>query len=274
MQTNHNRRYRDKDRSSSPADNPNAVTATPTFKAFEEKKQISVKAVPKAVSGVASATKTVGAKKIDMGAASNYGKGLGINSPTHRNTHNEDLFGSDSNVNTTTITKSKSDIDNIFSENNDDFNPRAGESSTTADFGDFESAFGANNSRTTTAQTAPIAIESNDFADFSSAFAGPAKPAPASLEDDSFLFNAKPAQFSQPIATTTPINPTSNLLNADLFGNSVITNAFASPTSPTAGNNKDLLSDFGDLTLNSMPQGNSLMLFCINFSLYLFICMF
>lgn len=194
----------------------------------------------------ASAVATKAAKKIDMGAALNYGKStdLGINSPTHKNTHNEDLFSSKPVVSTT---KSNNDIiEDIFSsaaaapslpsassDLADDFNPRAEESN--ADFGDFESAFGA----TQTASVIPITpVEpSTEFADFSSAFLAQ-QPAQVTRSDD-FVFNTQPA----------PAKPLPNLLeSADLFGNSVITNAFASPTT----GNKDLLSDFGDMSLNSI----------------------
>jgi hypothetical protein len=116
------RRYRDKERSRTPTDG-NVVTTGPTFKS-DDKKSISVKAP--AVKPVATIPAPKIVKKIDMGAASNYGKSsLGINSPTHRNTHNEDLFGS-INVEVS----SKNVIEDIFNEAND-FNPRADEILTT-----------------------------------------------------------------------------------------------------------------------------------------------
>lgn len=199
-----------------------------------------------------------------MGAASNYGKNsdLGINSPTHRNTHNEDLFGT-SDV---SATKTKSIIEDIFNDANDDFDPRAEESTqpkVSADFGDFESAFGNQPQAsiiTSTIVTAKPVVDS-DFADFSSAFdasqtSQQSTTAAIPLDNDNFLFSSSP----QPqIATIMPqtSSTNNNLLSADLFGNSVITSAF---TTSQASSNKDLLSDFGDLTLNPSTQGEFCML--------------
>lgn len=204
------------------------VTSAPTFKNDDLKKTISVKNTVKPVS---SASVSRAPKKIDMGAAFNYGKSsdLGINSPTHRNTHNEDLFGEEPSVVKTTAVKSNNDIiEDIFSSAStaqiDDFDPRSGESA--ADFGDFASAFGSS-------QPVPPSTTqgSNEFADFSTAFADP---------NSSFT----PASF-----TSAPPQTSINLLDgADLFGNNVITSSFASPTG--GSHEKDLLSDFGDLTLN------------------------
>lgn len=249
------RRYRDKERSSSPNAPDSVVTSAPTFKS-DDKKPISVKAPAKIASSVASGVATAQrtAKKIDLGAASNYGKtsDLGIiNSPTHRNTHNEDLFGADDVVEKPS--KSNNVIEDIFNDTTDDFDPRAGEPKA-ADFGDFESAFGGNVSQQSkvAAPPKPPSLPGNDFADFSSAFTPSSsntstQPAP-SLDNDNFLFNAQPTEI--------PVQPATNnnLLSADLFGNNVITSAFTSPTS--IGNSKDLLSDFGDLTLTpTTPQG-------------------
>lgn len=249
------RRYHDKERSDSPADQ--VVTSAPTFKVSDDnKKPINVKTTVKPLT---AAPTTRGAKKIDMGAALNYGKPseLGINSPTHRNTHNEDLFGSEPVVPKASSSRTKNDIiEDIFSsaaisDPNDDFDPRSTE--TPADFGDFASAFGNEAPPPNHSVTAPVTTE---FADFSSAFSSQpvasvnfssqpvtvAAPAPV----DNFLFAAQPAP-----ASTQSTND-SLLSSADLFGNSVITNAF---TYPSMGN-KDLLSDFGDLTLNPIQGEN------------------
>lgn len=225
------------------------MTSAPTFKTTDDirNKPISVKTV-KPLS--ASAASSRAPKKIDMGAAFTYGKSsdLGINSPTHRSTHSENLFGDEPAIVTQPIgSKSNNDIiEDIFSSAAaapnpvDDFDPRAGE--TTADFGDFASAFGGSEApaKVPAFVSAPVTPAASEFADFSSAFSAqtsaPAAAAAVSL-DDNFLFNPSPA----------PAQSSNSLLgSADLFGNSVITNAF---TSPPAGN-KDLLSDFGDLTLN------------------------
>jgi clathrin interactor 1 len=240
------RRYRDNERTS-----PDVVTSAPTFKADDNKKPISVKATTaKPLSTVSSGVR--GAKKIDMGAAFNYGKpgDLGINSPTHRNTHNEDLFGS-SPVKSTAAMSKNDIIEDIFSSSTvasssdptDDFDPRAGEKQ--ADFGDFASAFGSSNAPSIVpAVAATPRPPSGEFADFSAFSAQPVATQPP-LPDDNFLFNATPAP--------TQSNNSSLLGNADLFGNSVITSAFTSPV----GGNKDLLSDFGDLTLNSVQGEHS-----------------
>lgn len=236
------------------------MTAAPTFKTTDDirNKPISVKPV-KPLS--ASATSSRAPKKIDMGAAFTYGKSsdLGINSPTHRSTHSENLFGDEPAIVTQPIgSKSNNDIiEDIFSSaaaaSNpiDDFDPRAGEAA--ADFGDFASAFGGSEApvKTPAFVSAPVAPATNEFADFSSAFSAqttvPAAAAAASL-DDNFLFNPQPV----------PAQSSNSLLgSADLFGNSVITNAF---TSPPAAGNKDLLSDFGDLTLNPIQGEQTILL--------------
>lgn len=195
-----------------------------------------------------------------MGAALNYGKSsdLGINSPSHRNTHNEDLFGDEPVPVVSKATASKSNnaiIEDIFSsaasaDTIDDFDPRADETAA-PDFGDFNSAFGSSAVPT----KAPVNTE---FADFSSAFTTQSTPIPTSVTSQSAtLFPAAPSPpvnnflfSSQPA----PSQSTNNLIEgADLFGNNVITSAFTSPT----GGNKDLLSDFGDLTLNPL-QGKQI----------------
>lgn len=248
------RRYHDKERSSTP---DQVVTSAPTFKATDDnsKKPISVKTTVKPLAAATLTTAaTRGAKKIDMGAALNYGKAseLGINSPTHRNTHNEDLFGSEPVVSKTSNSRNNNDIiEDIFSSATsndpiDDFDPRSTE--PTADFGDFASAFGGSEAALPS-KPSVVAPHATEFAaDFSSAFSSPpastvdfsSQPIAASVPPpvDNFLFAAQPA--------STQSTNNSLLGSADLFGNSVITHAF---TYPSAGN-KDLLSDFGDLTLN------------------------
>lgn len=233
--SNH-RRYRDKEQSHSPE---NVVTSAPTFKSDDVKKPISVKTTVKPLSATTATSASRAAKKIDMGAALNYGKSsdLGINSPTHRNTHNEDLFGDEPVAPKASSSRSNNDIiEDIFSsaasaDPLDDFDPRANESA--GDFGDFSSAFGKSEAPSIVpAAAAPVVA--TEFADFSSAFTSQSTTAPPPV--DNFLFE-----------TPAPTQSSNSLLGgADLFGNNVITSAFTSPTS----GNKDLLSDFGDLTLN------------------------
>ncbi|XP_070500413.1 clathrin interactor 1-like [Chironomus tepperi] len=266
------KRYRDKERSSSPSTAAassaiESVVTTPPSLKLDDKKPISVKApvsITKAV-GTASSARTT-KKGINMGAASNYGKNsdLGINSPTHRNTHNEDLFGT-SDTSKVSAAKTKSIIEDIFNDANDDFNPRADEPapkvSSTGDFGDFESAFGNQPQAPiiTSTITAKPVVDS-DFADFSSAFDSSQasltqqSTAAVSLDNDNFLFSTSPQPTTATILPQTN-STNNNLLSADLFGNSVLTSTF---TTSQASSNKDLLSDFGDLTLNPSTQGNIL----------------
>lgn len=82
-------------------------------------------------------------KRIDMGNAFNLGKNdLGINSPTHRNTHSEEIFATKP---IQTTSRANNDIlEDLFSSteantfeavpNPDDFNPRAEESTTVSIF--------------------------------------------------------------------------------------------------------------------------------------------
>lgn len=179
-------------------------------------------------------------KRIDMGAAFNYGKNddLGINSPTHKNTHNEDLFSVSKSSNTNNYNDI---IEDIFSSANvteqtpvDDFDPRAGES--TSNFGDFETAFGS------TVVSKPIEVleTSREFADFSSAFspAGPVAKAAIPIADNFLFATVQP--------TTIPSLSSNDLFSSNILGDN-LPNAFSSPTRE----NKDLLSDFGDMALSS-----------------------
>lgn len=119
-----------------------------------------------------------------MGAATNFGRDeMGINSPTHRNTHaEEDLFGgadvtSISNGNKTDLLEDIFKTCNTTNEpithpkaDDDFFNPREEDAH---EFGDFASAFG--DSAQSTATESKI-IENkpeekrNEFADFTAAF--------------------------------------------------------------------------------------------------------
>lgn len=180
------------------------------------------------------------AKKIDMGAATNFGKNdLGINSPTHRNTHaEEDLFSADSTPsNNNNVTKP---MENMFktcspsptnikndNQNDLDFNPREDEN----EFGDFASAFGAT--------TLKDDVPKDDFADFGNVFAQPAA-APTSNNANNLLLDPSPmsmfGQFTNPINLMT----TSNL--------------YQQQQQPQPSSD-DLLSDFGGLNFNA-PVSN------------------
>lgn len=176
-----------------------------------------------------------------MGAAVNFGRTeLGINSPTHRNTHaEEDLFGTADVVTsapttTTTVAAAKADLlDDIFrtcsttgeaaapaaqGDDDDFFNPREEESQ---EFGDFASAFGATTGVATTnapplqppvvpfaANVAPA--KKDEFADFTSAFTSAPNPTPAAASNADIL-------FSNPIASN-PISSGGADLLSDLDG--------------------------------------------------------
>lgn len=243
------RRYRDKDRTSPPEIVPEPAT----------NKTINVNLKPTVKQSQPSKT-TSSSKKIDMGAASNFGKpkDFGIHSPTHRDTPTEDLFSP--NNNTAIVENVSSALDDVFktcsptnqrtapsnninSKTDDDdfadFNPRANEDNQ--EFGDFESAFGSapiNTLPTTALPTSTIPIippatiatkKDDDFADFA-AFTG-----------------------SEP--TTTPsLNANSQLQSDLLFGGETLKQ---DPLSLYANHNTsslsgaDLLSGLGDLTINT-----------------------
>ncbi|XP_037921782.1 telomere length regulation protein TEL2 homolog isoform X2 [Hermetia illucens] len=242
-------RYRDKDRTSPPEIVPEPAT----------NKTINVNLKPTVKQSQPSKTIS-SSKKIDMGAASNFGKpkDFGIHSPTHRDTPTEDLFSP--NNNTAIVENVSSALDDVFktcsptnqrtapsnninSKTDDDdfadFNPRANEDNQ--EFGDFESAFGAapiNTLPTTALPTSTIPIippatiatkKDDDFADFA-AFTG-----------------------SEP--TTTPsLNANSQLQSDLLFGGETLKQ---DPLSLYANHNTsslsgaDLLSGLGDLTINT-----------------------
>lgn len=195
-----------------------------------------------------------------MGAASTFGQAsdLGINSPTHRNTHDEeDLFDNNNYM----PVSSSSTRPPVFktcpppsppSSRNDnhhhddfEFNPREDEN----DFGDFTSAFGA-------PQTAPkplpaVADNVNIFAaDFGGAFAAPAV-AGGGVGSNSLLFdNSAPLVAPTPVGGNTVKNDEISLFGSPLAASS-ISSIFSGSAQPSSGG-ADLMSDFGGLNMN-MP---------------------
>lgn len=181
-----------------------------------------------------------------MGAATNFGKSdLGINSPTHRNTHaEEDLFSTDSapsnNNNYNNYTKP---TENMFktcspsptnskndNQNDLDFNPREDEN----EFGDFASAFGS--------VTLKDDVPKDDFADFGNVFAQSA--APTSNNANNLLLDPSPMSMFGQSFTNNPIN---------LMSPSNLYQPQQQQQQPQPSS--DLLSDFGGLTFNA-PVSN------------------
>lgn len=201
-------------------------------------------------------------KKIDLGAAANFGKpapggAAGIHSPTHRDTPTSvDLMGAGSpasaskaNNNNNTQSNSNDLLDDLFktcsptpqkqsektlnpgavTDDDDDFNPREGDAGQ-QDFGDFASAFGG--STTEPPSTGLVPASNDEFADFT-AFQGSATT--SSGLDANLLTTATPANDS-----------------FDLFNSAPA----AGTTSPGATTATDLLAGLGDLSIHqSMPMG-------------------
>lgn len=225
------RRYRDKDRSSPPISSYSNSDRKP-------QSTINVTVNPKNPV-ITKAPQPKSAKKIDMGAATNFGKSdLGINSPTHRNTHaEEDLFSADTTTtNNNNIIKP---VQNMFktcspsptnikndNQNDLDFNPREDEN----EFGDFASAFGGTTTTTTTT-TLKEDVPKDDFADFGNVFVQPI--APASNNANNLLLDPSPMSLFGQLNMMTP------------------SNVYQQPQSSS----DDLLSDFGGLNFNA-PVSN------------------
>lgn len=242
-------RYRDKERVRPTTPSAAAAVAAPATTATvrsttpsEKKPTINLTVNPKTIANPAASGKSVGlakvTKKIDMGAATNYGarSDLGINSPTHRSTHAEgDLFSAEDSP-SVTVSNQPDLLDDIFktcapsgtitpptNQNriDDDFNPRADDAQ---EFGDFASAFGNGSVPPTPTAVSKPASVGDEFADFSSAFV-PAAPGPATIDavnTNDFLFgspNITQPLFSQSEPTSLISNkaPVADLLS-DLDG--------------------------------------------------------
>ncbi|KAG4067276.1 hypothetical protein HA402_000267 [Bradysia odoriphaga] len=232
------RRYRDKDRSS-------PVSSSYSNTDRKPQSTINVTVNPKNPV-ITKAPLPKSAKKIDMGAATNFGKSdLGINSPTHRNTHaEEDLFSADStpsnnnnNTNPTenmfkTCSPSPTNIKND-NRNDLDFNPREDEN----EFGDFASAFGS--------VTLKDDVPKDDFADFSNVFAQPAAPQTSNNANNLLLDPSPMSMFGQ--FTNNPVN---------LMSPSNLYQPQQQQPQPAS----DLLSDFGGLTFNAPVSNDNILL--------------
>lgn len=238
---------------------------------------------------------SVGNKKIDMGAAANFGKqststssnAVGIHSPTHRDTtgeSNNDLIGyspinnnnmgisssheSNKTNTTTTNVNNNNALDGLFKT----CSPKSEQTLNSAaiindDLDDFN----------------PRAVEQqqNEFGDFASAFGGnvSAEPPSASLTAINSSTNDDFADFSAFQGSTSSSNSAAltsslgglegNLLTTatpandafDLFNSSpaVVNNATNSSASLGATTATDLLAGLGDLSIHqSMPMGKFL----------------
>lgn len=289
------RRYRDKERSSptEPATFDTKTIPTPNFSTVSIKSSVTgnIKS-PSSTTTTSTTTNktTIPNKKIDLGAAANYGKpsneSMGIHSPTHRDTPNENLFSHNNNsiITTTTNTENKNNnlLNDLFDtcpptkstklsstqqDDFDDFNPRAGDDNQ--EFGDFESAFGNK-----TATTGPASIPSSsiqvlppvqqpiitnkpdEFADFRSAFVA-TNNAPASslqtvqVKGDIFSSASIPTNNSSNIGGSTGTTSA----DLDIFGSINPPNNIQ--INPTITN--DLLSGFGALSMDSSVQNDILL---------------
>uniref|UniRef100_A0AAG5CQS1 ENTH domain-containing protein n=1 Tax=Anopheles atroparvus TaxID=41427 RepID=A0AAG5CQS1_ANOAO len=215
-------RYQDREPSKSPATRqPSSTLSTGSTNAFggggntggsERKINLNIKPTTSTAT-VALPTARAGAKptkKIDLGAASGFAKTaaaaavstpvsagapdqLGINSPTHRNTHAEEIVGSGNSSG-----KQQEILDDLFKTcptksagggalvDEDDFNPRA-----TEEFGDFESAFGGSPTKAAPSGKPPSVaavgtapVKGDDFADFAAFGSEPRQAAPSAASAD------------------------------------------------------------------------------------------
>ncbi|XP_053667761.1 uncharacterized protein LOC128718112 [Anopheles marshallii] len=243
-------RYQDREPSKSPATRQSSNLSTGSTTAFgggggtggsERKINLNIKPTGSSSTGSTQRSAQKPTKKIDLGAASGFAKTaatatftssasvdqFGINSPTHRNTHAEDIVGTGNvpsnkqpdaldDLFKTCPTKSTSASGALVDE--DDFNPRAAE-----DFGDFESAFGANTGKSVT-----TTAKGDEFADFAA-------------------FGTEPVQQ---VTVTPKVEANADLL----FGLSVGT---TTGTSSNGGHQTDILSDLSGLSLGANSNASS-----------------
>lgn len=246
MFTFHSRRYYDKEPPKSPIRTPPAPSSAASGGPTIDKKAINLNLKPNVKVSAARTNSsgsiggTTGNKRIDLGAASTYGKNdLSINSPTHRNTHSEDLIGVGDLIhgNDDHQPPIETGIDAVAADNDDDFNPRADE------FGDFASAATGGGLTTNSAAVTNGKTVADEFADFASFPAAP-----------------KSTEISQKPVTLMGTDLLSDLGSGgagyssgpDLFsslGAPSMPPAQVTPMVGNSGDTADLLSDFGNLAL-------------------------
>ncbi|KAL7730524.1 hypothetical protein ACLKA6_000525 [Drosophila palustris] len=173
-----------------------------------------------AATATASSASVSGSKqksKINLGAAANFGKtpnAAGIHSPTHR----EKTLNSAA----------------LAADDDDDFNPRAGDAPpapSVQEFGDFSSAFGSESAAAPSTGILPPPASNDEFADFA-AFQGHSTTAPLQLDN-------------QLLTTATPANDAFDIFNSTT----------AAGTGTGASTATDLLAGLGDLSIHqSMPM--------------------
>ncbi|XP_043460844.1 telomere length regulation protein TEL2 homolog [Leptopilina heterotoma] len=209
-------------------------------------------------------------KKVDLGAAANYGKdqsnltqGNLMTSPVkqQKSTNNilNELFESNNE-------NLSSNIENNVDDDDDDFNPRANTGSTipsqnvnTSDFGDFTSAFGNSTNK----------VKDNDeFADFTSAFnSGMTIQSPATQLPGAISISQQSDNLSGTMipGVQTNVSPFGNLesgnvslQNTNLMGNNMFNSlppqgiqSWNNGNNNTASNT-DLLSDLGGFNTPGM----------------------
>ncbi|XP_068152006.1 telomere length regulation protein TEL2 homolog isoform X1 [Drosophila tropicalis] len=241
------RNYRYNDRASP------AEVATESSKPPNLNMNIRPKTVSSPVTKQTTASAKPSQKKIDLGAAANFGKApadsaAGIHSPTHRDTpsntssnNNNDLL--DDLFKTCTPPPSQSQPlsqgANIV-DDDDDFNPRASDAGG-QEFGDFATAFGGGGSSSLPAPPTPelpstgiLSTSNDEFADFA-AFHG------SSATTTTTTAALSSALDGNLLATATPANDSFDLFNS------------AGPQSATTAT--DLLAGLGDLSIHqSMPM--------------------
>ncbi|KAL5284753.1 CLINT1 family protein [Megaselia abdita] len=229
------RRYRDREQSSYGNDEP-AVEARENTKSFS----MNLKTTAKSSQENSKSALNVG-KKIDLGAAANFGKPStlsGIHSPTHLESNVKPIVNTNNNLIDdlfkTCPPKQKSGSHDDFA----DFDPRAETSTGGDDFGDFESVFEA--PKPQQQQQLPSFQQSDNsenFADFQSAF----DSTPVNPSFTSSTSNSTVAQSSN---------------SFDLFGSTMPAAPAPVVSNIENSSNADLLSGLSDLTISPNPAFN------------------
>ncbi|XP_032685910.1 telomere length regulation protein TEL2 homolog [Odontomachus brunneus] len=188
-------------------------------------------------------------KKVDLGAAANYGKEQSNNSTSTQQTNNLSPVNQQKTKNDILNEIFESQSDNSGKLDDDDFNPRASTQSyiqpqnANLDFGDFTSAF--NNS----SANAKSKDGNDEFADFTSAFNAVTLSGPP---------NQPQSQISLMGVTIPGVNsPTSNNANITMYANTqtAFTGSGAAPQNSKTSN--DLFDSLSPQSLNNQTTNNN-----------------